>query len=217
MKKILLALFLSSSFALAQGTRIQPGGVPTPVPVFDITTLNSAVSNISFQIFQTYFATNQMIGSNQIIDLTSNVLIINTNISIINNFISNYFVSDGSLSAGFIFTPALQFTGSNDYWLDWGLTNAGGFHLIYGALVATNNVYFLGPTNLCQWRPLSFDIIASGGNRTISLPDSTQYIKTNGLTHIGNHYDLILTNGNLFGITYQSNIISYATWTTVGQ
>lgn len=202
MKKILAILLLSTSLCLGQGNRLQPGGVPTPTPVFDISSIT-------------------LIISNSLTVVNSNIYNLYTYITNINNFISNYYVTDGSLGSGFIMQPVYQSVQTNEYYWDWGQTNAGGFPQLWASLKATNTVQFLGPTNLVQWRPFSFDVVASAGNELIYIPTNLTFLKTNygnNNLYISNqNYALYLTNGSLFRMSFQSNIVFEIKWSLLGQ
>jgi len=118
---------------------------------------------------------------------------------------------------GFDMLPVAQGNPSNIYWLDFGKSNAAGTPLVYATLTATNDVRFAGITNCDKWRMLSFNVVASGGNRLIQMPTNFPHISTNGLTYANGSYQLTLTNGNEFRMTIQSNSTLSTLWTTFGQ
>ncbi len=112
-------------------------------------------------------------------------------------------------------TQIFAVNGTN-VWLDFGLTNDSG-PIVYQTLIATNNVNFLGPTNAEIWRLISLNVFASGADRTLSIPTNLPHLNTNGLILGGSTFRLVLTNGNEFRITLQSNLSLSTLWTTFGQ
>lgn len=105
---------------------------------------------------------------------------------------------------------------STNYWWDFGLTNDAG-PIVYQTVFATNNVNFLGVTNVRQWAQISMNVVARSADRTISIPTNLPHLNTNGLQIGGSTYRLVLTNGNEFRITIQSNITLSTIWTCFGQ
>jgi hypothetical protein len=103
-----------------------------------------------------------------------------------------------------------------NFWWDMGRTNVYG-PTVYFTIQATNDVNFLGITNSRQWGLLSVNVVASGANRLISLPNTLPHLNTNGLTLVGSRYTITLTNGNEFRFTAESNSTLSTIWATFGQ
>lgn len=128
---------------------------------------------------------------------------------------------NGKFSAGiedgYIFAPQSGSSSATNYFLlDFGRTNTLGQGLIYASSVATNDVVFTSITNLTQWGLLSLNVVASGANRTIYVPQWPHFI-TNGWFSTNGFYGMVLTNGNEFRLTVQSNLTLSTTWATFGQ
>lgn len=118
---------------------------------------------------------------------------------------------------GYIFAPQPNSTIATNYFLlDFGKTNLLAQPLIYASAIATNDVVFTGTTNLLQWGVLSANVVASGANRTIYVPQWPHFI-TNGWFSSNGFYGIVLTNGNEFRLTVQSNLTLSTTWATFGQ
>ena len=146
-------------------------------------------------------------------------------ISLKANFYFGGFFGDGSgltnVLSGQIYTltPAASAGGTNFYWMDCGKVNVQGGIYSYATLGTSNvTVDLMGPTNAVFGSLLSFNVVCNGGsNDTILLPDSLPHLNTNGLTHSAPFYSLVLTNGNEFRGTLQSNYSLSFTWATFGQ
>ena len=108
---------------------------------------------------------------------------------------------------------------TNRYQLDFGHTNAIGATNIYATLRATNDVRFDMPTNGIRGSLLSFNVVAAGANRVIYMPTNLPHLDTNeaGFALSGSLYTLVLTNGNEFWMSLQSNQTLSTITRVVGQ
>jgi len=144
--------------------------------------------------------------------------------SLLANQYVGLFQGDGSglsnlLTEIYTLTPVSSAGGTNFYWMDCGKTNANDGVYNYATLGVSNvTVDLMGPTNAVFGSLLSFNVFCNGGsNDTILLPDSLPHLNTNGLTHTTPFYWFVLTNGNEFRFTVQSNGTLSTTWATFGQ
>lgn len=114
------------------------------------------------------------------------------------------------------------------YWINCGVTNSHSQTNIYGTLTATNSVLFLGVTNAVRGSLFSFNVVAQITNQILYIPTNFPHLTTNGLSGPTNitsalygttngYYSLVLTNGNEFRFTFQSNSTHSTIWTTFGQ
>lgn len=104
--------------------------------------------------------------------------------------------------------------------LDFMATNGAGQRLLYAYYVATSDVRVY-TTNTAIGRMLSYNIVASGGNRKLYYPTNTFHypnFTTNGWTLTGPYYTLILTNGNELRMSHRTNTAVFSTlWQSFGQ
>lgn len=215
MKKIIYSIILSIPLiSCAQGIRVQPGGTPTPVPVFDIVSISNLIYSISINI-----------NSNAVTDLASNIAFnvsSNNSYTIVTNVVNNYQTNAIITTLTNTIAPydeyALVRYASNivfeRYWLDFGKTNALGQRVIYGHLIDSNfpPAIFLDITNLTPNSMISFNVTSPNTSpnptRTIFLNTNVfQYPRfdTNGWFKNASGYGKILTNGNEFRMTIKTN------------
>jgi hypothetical protein len=106
----------------------------------------------------------------------------------------------------------------NEYWIDWGHTNSLGQTNIYASLAASSDVKLHLPTNGIRGSLMSFNIVAVGGNRTITIETNMPHFDTNGgFALSGSLYSLLLTNGCELRMSMQSNQTMSTIWRTFGQ
>jgi hypothetical protein len=179
----------------------------------------SVVGGASNSLFSTLIT---IIGttSNSLISTLNTTLNTSSNslVSLINTT-SNALVTaiGASIENGYVMSPTVVHGATNVYWMDFGMT-ANGLPLLYATLSGTTSfVQLAGPTNCSMWKLLSLNVIASGADRTILVPDSFPHFTTNGWTHAAPYYSIVLTNGNELRLTIQSNITLSTTWQTYGQ
>jgi hypothetical protein len=222
MKNILLILLVSCVGVVAQTNVITPIGQLPNVGTNVTTNMETVLANPNVGNYNWTIAQMVAYLNNTLSFATTNYV---TNfVYITNNFTNNYtniVITNiniiGAIETGYTNPPASTTSATNFYWFDFGISNSFGQNCIYATLLATNNVDFLGVTNLNIWKLLSVNVVASGGNRVIALPNTWPHFNTNGWTSNGNIFYLTLTNGNEFRITIQSNITQSVIWTTVGQ
>lgn len=218
--KYLYILLVSCSLCYGQGSRLQPGGVPTPVPVFDVTTLSNLVQQIVFQV-----------TSNTVYNIVTNISQSN-NISFVvfSNSVTTILTNIPSILEEYSLFPSVPGTFINQYILDFGRKDTNNQPIIYAHLLATNDCYIAALTNLVNTSNsplvmsggmLSFDVIASNANRVMYFPTNIfRYpnFKTNSWTVSGTNYVLTLTNGNELRVTCRTNSVAFSiTWQTFGQ
>lgn len=97
-----------------------------------------------------------------------------------------------------------------NFWLDKARTNTVGERALYQSFPGTNNINIFGVTNFVMGDVLSFNIIASGANRIISVPTNfsatpLRHMRTNGWTVSSTRWIMTLTNGNLFRGSVRTN------------
>lgn len=197
----------SSNQVFPNGLQISPGFWLNGVWV---TNVNFAVTNF------TEIITNLLSNTN-FYDAVTNIL--GTNGSIINNAFFSYNVTNSLffVENGDIMVPKIINGQTNIYWIDFHPQYGGP---MYGSLLATNVYTELQLiTNCFLWKLYSFNIDSSKTNSTILWPTNLfTHQNTNGLGISSSFYYLILTNGNEFRGTVQSNYNGLSlTWATFGQ
>jgi hypothetical protein len=103
----------------------------------------------------------------------------------------------------FSMNPFSQVT---NVWIEMGRTNSNGERLIYGTMTATNHVYLFGLSNAVRGSLLSFNVIASGGSRSITINSNlVPHFDTNVWTVAGARLQVLLQQNHEARLTFQSN------------
>jgi hypothetical protein len=153
----------------------------------------------------------------------SNINTTNLNVSTINSVsVANFLNIRSSFDPFTVVDMATNLFKSgtpNEYWIDWGHTNNLGQTNIYGTLTATADVKLHLPTNGVRGSLWSFNVVASGANRTITLETNMPHFDTNGGFALNGSslYSLLLSNGCELRMSFQSNSTMSVLWKTTGQ
>jgi hypothetical protein len=204
-----------------------------------IDALHSSNATIAWPDLLTFMAvslsTNQILITNLVsssnstfvTNITAVTISVTTNFTFVNSIVTN--IVPLTLYTNVPMTVATQNVASNQYWLDFGVTNEWGQKYVYQDLLATNNPVFCGITNNYRSSPLSFRVIASGGDRTIFWNTNwlPSYFYTNvGIIPSNTYYAYVLSNKNELRVTmetFSTNQTGQVTstnsllWTTFGQ
>lgn len=217
MKKLLFSILLIAASVKAQTLEV--------IKISQFPAVKTLASNQLF-IIATPGVNNQALQAAFILDavwnFSSNTLALSNILYGLTNSVP--FQNQGnvtSLRDGFMMSVAGAVSNTNQYWWDFGKTT-NGQHVIYASLDGTNDLQFLGVTNGLMWQPLSFNVVARGKNINMFMPTNLPHFNTNGWTLNAPFYVYILTNGNEFRMTSQSNqlggVPTFSTlWTTFGQ
>ncbi len=130
---------------------------------------------------------------------------------------TNYIYTIGTNTSFLLGIDITADSAVTNFWWNFNLTNAAGSRSIYQSILATANVNFLGVTNIQRWDLLSFDVVASGGSRTITFPTNLFRMKTNGLSVAGTRYSYLLENGKLFRGSIHTNSALEFIWNATDQ
>jgi hypothetical protein len=205
MKKLICSLLTAIPLACSgQGARIQPGGVPTPVPIYDTITISNLIRNLTLAI-----------NSNTVFTLASN-----TAYTVATNTVS------GATSNSFNLLATNTFSAFDDYFLvrtfsniiteryalDFSRTNSAGQPINYAHLIYSNfpAAVIFDVTNIAPNRMLSFNVtLKTVPIKSILFPTNTFWpprFDTNGWAITSaSYWGRVLTNGNEFRMTIKTN------------
>lgn len=95
-----------------------------------------------------------------------------------------------------------------NFWLDKARTNSIGERALYQSYPGTNNIHLFGVTNFIVGDVLSFNIVASNANRTITVPTNfaaLSHMRTQTWDLSGTMWLKTLTNSRLFRGSVRTN------------
>jgi hypothetical protein len=150
---------------------------------------------------------------------SQNINTSNLNLTTINNNPVSTLCNVQLLEVFDLKTNAVVSAATNRYWMDMAHTNSHGQVDIYATITPTNDIQLELPTNGFRGGLLSVNVLARGANRTIFFPIQFSAFNTNdaGMALKGSRYVLVLTNGNEFRFTIQSNDTYSVMTKTFGQ